>query len=96
MPEFSSAQVALILLGFAPGSLLGILVAYWYYQAIRLARARYVMPQRRAHHHVPAIGLALLAQGNGQAPPRTEPRERREPLAPGLNEYGEVLNPHEL
>jgi len=106
MPEFSPANLVHILLGLAPGTLLGMLVGYWYQHATQFVRPALIERLPRAHQPAPvqpvnpvaivadALAVAANARGNVNAPDRTEQGVELEPAA-GLNAYGEVINPHE-
>ena len=102
MPVLSAVDILNVVLGAIPGFLLGILVGYWYEHASRVPRrtfrAAVLAPRAVIHQSAPivppplirALGAAIL--GNIGAPRATDPPERGEPLAPGLNEYGEVVD----
>src|ERR1041384_3047071 len=106
MPEFSSADLVHLLLGLASGLLLGMLVGYWYQHAAQFVRPALIERVPRVHQPAPvqpvnpvaivahALAAAANARGNVNAPGRTEQGVEPEPAA-GLNEYGEVINPHE-
>ena len=111
MPEFTTADQLHILLGFAPGVLLGLLIGFWYEHAARFVRPDLFPPRRAGVRHpvapapqplvAPVLprAVAEVARdllGQGNArPPACTEQHANAPQASGLNAYGEVINPNE-